>query len=74
MTGDSLTPFAIAGFTALGAFGAIALVGLGLWINRLVRQHNETKRARGVAIADFFVELRAGRPEALERAQREIGH
>lgn len=74
MANDTLTPFVVSGFVALGALIAIALVGLGLWVTKLVREHNETKRARGVAIADFFVDLRAGRPEALERAQREIGH
>ncbi len=74
MPNDTLTPFIISGFVALGALIAIALVGLVLWVTKLAREHNETKRARGVAIADFFVDLRAGEPKALERAQREVGH
>lgn len=74
MNGNPLNPLEIAGFVAIGTLAALAIVALGWWLNRLVREYHETKRARGVALSEFFVELRAGKPEALEKAQKEIGH
>lgn len=74
MNQTALSPVEIAACVLFGIGIAALAFAFCWWVTKLVREHNETKRARGVAIADFFVELRAGRPEALERAQREIGH
>lgn len=75
---EALNPLLIAGLASLVALVTILAIAFCWWVTRLVREHNAAIKAaaeaRGAGASDFLWELGQGKPEALEKVQKEIGH